>query len=469
MSELPSAISEHASALESCHLSYSVHDNDTCHVGKPMNSGILYIFAVWSILTASGGLIFGYGPFINRLITENVVPESQSQIIFDNAFQIMTGFTLLWTLHLHHWGPRVVAASGAVLASLGNFVITVTLSRQSTANTVYWLLCGYGLIGGGGISVYLASMNLAHLFPNKAARISLFTAAFSASGTVYILLSIDCIPLVVFFGSYTAYTFMVAVLVMILYPSTAYDGSTSDAHVCLPFAKSRCIVCPLSTFRVIKAGLKTPRFWAFALAFSWETVITTWAQGALLERYSDASPIYKNIAFPLLSNAAYLVNPFIGKVIDNCGFVVIVCINIFVAECGLVIFYFDDIIAQWLSLFFILGMTSFTYTTQYAYLTLAFPSDMFPGLLFVTVVIQFLIDLTTDFLASKPWGTNWIYYLVVLFVPTMFMYVFPVLQYSEEKKHVMRRRPEESPRSTRIVGMARRFAGNLSPRRNSLS
>lgn len=403
-------------------------------VGHEVQPAYLYVFTVLSVFTASGGLIFGYGPFIERLVLSNVVKSSQTQIIFDNAFQVMTGFTVVWTFHLHHWGPRAVAASGALLASVGNLIIVVTLKSQSAANTVYWLLCGYGLIGGGGIGIYMASFNIAHLFPDKGFRISLITAAFCASGSVYILLFIKSIPLTLFFGIYSLYTFIMAMILMILYPSTPYDGSTSVAHICVPL-KPCCVVLPLSAFRQVKDGLKKPRFWAFAVAFAWETVVCTWVQGALLERNPHASSIYKNIAFPLISNATYLTNPFVGKAVDKFGFVGLASISILVVQISIILMYFTGVVVQWLTLVFIMLMQSCTYTMEFAYLNLAFPSHMFPGLLCVTVVIQFLIDLVSVFLSSKPWGTQWTYYLMFLFGPTLLLYVFPILQYRDDMKN----------------------------------
>merc|ERR1712137_616769 len=140
-----------------------------------------------------------------------------------------------------HWGPRVVAAFGALVASLGNCIVAATLGMQPFAHTADWLLCGYGLIGGGGSAIFMASFNIAQLFPDKGFRVAVITAAFNASGCVYILLSIKSIPLGLFFAVYAAYTFILAMLLMIFYPSTVYDGSSSAAHVCGPCVKSRCI------------------------------------------------------------------------------------------------------------------------------------------------------------------------------------------------------------------------------------
>lgn len=324
-------------------------------------------------------------------------------------------------------------------------------------------------MGGGGNGIYLATFNFVFLFENKAFRTTLFTAAFGAVGYWYILLSIDSIPSSLFFLIYGIYAFVVGVLIIFAFPPTAYGMDSDGATICLPCVKSTCVAFPVTPFYRCFEGLKELRFWAFLICFSWLANLLAWSQGALLQRYSDASPIYKNLGYPLISNAVFLVNPFIGKLIDKSGFVIPAALNIVIAELLLVCLYFDNVVAQWSTLLFMMLLSAFNYSIEFAYITLAFPAEMFPGLLFVCVLGQFSVGFLAIFLGtSMPWGYHWNYYVIFLLAPTVIMYIFPILQWKEGGGLLQMIRPRRmSIRSTRVVGFVQALSSGI--RRNSLN
>merc|ERR1712232_618308 len=75
------------------------------------------------------------------------------------------------------------------------------------------------------------------------------------------------------------------------------------------------------------------------------------------------------------------------------------------------------------------------YTVQFSYLTMAFPSAMYPGLLAVTLFFQGVFGfISWPLLATlRLFGDHWNSYIILMLVPTLLSYVWPVVQRAHDR------------------------------------
>jgi MFS family permease len=76
----------------------------------------------------------------------------------------------------------------------------------------------------------------------------------------------------------------------------------------------------------LKHSLKTGDLWHFAFYFAWLSLIFSFTYGAIPSIVAERAPgddtayVYTNFVFPFVSNATFLVAPFVGFCIDKRGF-----------------------------------------------------------------------------------------------------------------------------------------------------
>eukprot|EP00811_Abedinium_folium_P032569 NODE_5603_length_1753_cov_7.732472.p1 GENE.NODE_5603_length_1753_cov_7.732472~~NODE_5603_length_1753_cov_7.732472.p1 ORF type:complete len:461 (-),score=77.70 NODE_5603_length_1753_cov_7.732472:273-1655(-) len=402
-----------------------------------INSEFAFALVLILVFTSSGGIILGVGPFVHRLQTGGLVAESDTQVVFDGAFQIMTAMTIIWSTQLANWGPRATAVAGAIMATAGNAIVSMsTGGRIMAPNTrVVGLVVGYGLIGAGGNGIYLSSFQFANLFPTaKGFRCSCASASFAAAGWVYMLLSIESLELSTFFGAYAVYAGLLVVPIMLGFPGEAYaDGAA--ARLTLPRLKDcRCQVFTIGSLKACMPGLRKPYFIAFTFMFAWSTCVLVWILGALSNVHKNEPSYYINVAFPIITNSTFVFGPALGRLMDTRGFVIPSIFLILSTQLALLTLLSDNHVVAWFSLLLCCMISAAAYTMQFAYVTLMFPPAMFPGLLCAVVVAQWAFGFIALYLASaKPFGEDWVNYVVLLFIPTILQYIFPVIQSRRER------------------------------------
>ena len=69
----------------------------------------VYCFALFVICTSSGGVILGVGSFADKVKEADLLTDDDLNVVFNVGFQLLTGFTLLWSCLFDSLGPRGVA------------------------------------------------------------------------------------------------------------------------------------------------------------------------------------------------------------------------------------------------------------------------------------------------------------------------------------------------------------------------
>ena len=196
--------------------------------------GVRQFFAVACGLSAltSGGLIARVGPFQAALVREGYFNAySDVAAVFTGGFQIMTVLTCLGGIMLGAIGPRATAFTGTALALLGNVLIATARKGQTGVGT---FIVGYGLIGGGGNGIWLASFPLVVMFGKgeTGTATAVLASMWNIAGLQYMILGLGAmysgVTIRHFFGVSIFWNVLVIFVVLLLYPDHTPEGEEKD-------------------------------------------------------------------------------------------------------------------------------------------------------------------------------------------------------------------------------------------------
>lgn len=118
-----------------------------------------------------------------------------------------------------------------------------------------------------------------------------------------------------------------------IYPDTPYvRGDTPSLALWLSCRRGLSLqsgfaeVC--SALRRAVPALRSLRYWGFCLTFGWGALVAQWTVGAVGSSllFPDAPKGFLEWAEPLITNATFLISPFVGVLIDRKGFCVPGCV-----------------------------------------------------------------------------------------------------------------------------------------------
>ena len=112
------------------------------------------------------------------------------------------------------------------------------------------------------------------------------------------------------------------------------------------------------------------------MVFSWISLVNAYVGGAIpdiFQNYANASQVqlqedYTNYWFPLVSNATFLISPFVGLLIDRNGFVIAFVLCIFFIQCFLGCLLIPSLSMQLLTLCLFCIAQAILYTLQFSYI-----------------------------------------------------------------------------------------------------
>lgn len=276
-----------------------------------------YGAAVFCVIFTSGGLLFGTGPFANKLANEGYIKPSDVATIFDGAMMIMTWGAVISTHASGCLGPRLSSLAGLLL-QLPGFVTLAFLPRPVDPHL---LLAACGAIGAGGYPVFVGCFSFAQLLPAARARVAggVLTGLFNVSGLVFMLLNFDAFSFHAFFRGYLVILLLVFALVLLVFPDRPYSpgdraclSRPTLAHVKNPFSASM--------YRSAAPSVLSPRFLAFGIQLALSTVYATYLLGLVSEpiyAFGKQHGWYASWAVPVATNAVVLISWTIPVLVDR--------------------------------------------------------------------------------------------------------------------------------------------------------
>lgn len=263
-----------------------------------------------------------------------------------------------------------------------------------------------------------------------------------------------CVVLSRFFTCGCVYTAVLALGCAIVYPDVPYVTGDKAVLTRLPTCAGETADGPggvrgvmgiarstSAALRRVVPELRRPRYWGFCLTFGWGALIQQWAEGAVGAElfFADAGDAYLNWAVPALTNATFLFTPLFGAIIDRHGFR-LVGVGVLTAAVSVVLtLWVSGGVAQYASLLLICMLAAGAYTLQFAYLTMAFPPDMYSGLLTVTLLVQGCLGfIAWPLLAEvRPFGPDpSLGNFVLMLLPATLLFAWPLLVQSADDERL---------------------------------
>ena len=389
----------------------------------------IYLFALFSTCTASGGLLLGIGVLASRMEREGILSQRQTDAVFDGAFQMLTWGSLLWSVQLDRLGPRVCSVGGMLIATLGNGLLALATRCQWHTPGVYMI--ALGLISAGGNGPFLSAFQFTALFDKRVGvRVAVLAAGFNVAAYAFLPLN-SSLPLHSFFAAYMAYTVLLALIILVTYPDVPYARGGAFAPT-LPTCCSGREAQSGGPPRLSAAFpyARHPRFWGFVLCFGWSSLIQQWAFGALHLVFPAATGSFYSVAFPIVANSTFVISPLVGRLIDAVGFRIPALCQLLSAQSVIVCMWVGGTSgAQWLTLVAMLSLGATAYPIQFSYLTMTFPPKAFPGLLAIVLFVQASIGFVAWPLLSllHPFGHDpALGNFLLLVLPTLPLYAWPL-------------------------------------------
>jgi hypothetical protein len=390
--------------------------------------------------TTSGGVILGLGAFANRIGSSGLLDAEGLNIVFDFGFQMLTWMSLVWSALHDSLGPRGCAVLGLMIAAFGNTVIALAVVQE--VRNPYAYAVGYGLIGGGGNGPYITAYHFANLFPAKRGLcISILAAAFNVAGYAYLVLNIPRIPLDTFFVAYAVYTSCCCVGVGAIYPDTPYVVGDAPGlrqpRLCPGVGTSNPLRATLSALRIATPELRKWRFWGYCLTFGWAALVGQWGAGAAGSGELSGNVTYLQWFVPVVINATFLLTPLIGSLIDRTGFCIPALLLVASMQLVVALMWAGGAGATWAVPVAVCVLGALAYTIEFAYLTLTFPAQAYPGLLTVTLMVQGALG----FIAWPLLSTGYLFgcnlcpsSFLLLLLPSLPLYAWPLLCHGRVRK-----------------------------------
>jgi len=413
--------------------------------------------------TLSGGVILGVGPFEAKLVTEGYfaylceegVVGCTAQYdaiapIFDGGFQMMTWFTCVGGMLLQRTGPRFVALTGLSLSVIGFYVLSIAKDKHG----VVPLMLGYGLIGGGGNTMYISCFHFASLFENLGLPCSILAGLFNLAGLNFMILDVSAISLSTFCVGYAIYAAVAMIGVFFVFPDVRYGpGDIATLQLCPtwcckgePAEEKTSFIeddDTQNTWEDTKAALCDRRYWWFVFAFAWAAMANQ-VQGGFEDTLavskhasSRALNAFENYAFPIIGNTTFLFTPLMGILLDKCGFTVAFILQAVVSQAATASCFLPTLSDLYGNLVFYNLTQSIVYSLIFAYLMMTYPAEIYGNLVSCTIAIQGLVGfIAWPILSPNPFGSKaFAPELLILLVPgCIILYGNAYVQWADQSK-----------------------------------
>ncbi|RHY88636.1 hypothetical protein DYB37_004311 [Aphanomyces astaci] len=344
-----------------------------------------------------------FGPFYTTLVgsgqwhekcsegtTDAVCPTQEVflQVVFSTSFLFLSAANVIFGLCIDIVGPRVAAITGVLIATVGNICVAY---GDSTAYDGIGIIAGYGLIGMGGMGLFLSSFQVINLFENQGIPCSIMSSLFNLSG---------------------------------IKPTLLLDG--------------------------LKHALRSGDLWHFAFYFGWLSLVFSFTGGAIpsiIRRTAvdaDAADVYTNFLFPIVSNSTFLFAPLVGYCIERFGFHQVFAGCLFLTQLFLATLFVPVLEVQLLGFVFCSMAQASLYTLHVrakvmGYVVMCYPSRLYGTLQAFVTLFSFTIGSLTyviNPLAQQYFGGDYTLILTFLAFPTLCLYGFQhfIREEAEEDK-----------------------------------
>eukprot|EP00656_Telonema_subtile_P028678 TRINITY_DN3125_c0_g1_i5.p1 TRINITY_DN3125_c0_g1~~TRINITY_DN3125_c0_g1_i5.p1 ORF type:complete len:480 (+),score=63.09 TRINITY_DN3125_c0_g1_i5:122-1561(+) len=182
-------------------------------------------------------------------------------------------------------------------------------------------------------------------------------------------------------------------------------------------------------------AIQKPRWWWFAVTFGWCTTLmfVIGGQFAVIaaDKDEDNSSTWISYAFPLIGNCLVGVwGPIIGYIASRFGLWSLGLMTIVSAQLLAVSCFIPGPAGLGFILFFYSLLNGFSFSLQFAYVTIAFPTDLYCPLLALSMIVQGAMGFVAwPILSPNPFGdTKYVPVVLLMLGPTFLCYGFPFLQ-----------------------------------------
>mmetsp|Transcript_9281 Transcript_9281/g.22822 ORF Transcript_9281/g.22822 Transcript_9281/m.22822 type:complete len:524 (-) Transcript_9281:137-1708(-) len=404
---------------------------------------LIFTYVILNSVLASGGLIIGVGPFVDRMVADGYFRNECEpgedgcgaqydaiNPIFDGGFQIMTWMSFIAGLTLPSIGPRYNATFGLGLLTIGCHILSVAQTEDGVG---VWML-GYGLIGGGGNFMYISSFHFVNMFYKRAVPIGALGGVFSVSGLVFMLMNIPGVTIHRFFFAYMWLAIILTILTFVIYPDKPLQNQKRH-RLRLPTVKHiNCYkACSGLVGKDVLSAALHPRFLWFALLFAWVTMVQVVIAGlvnSLSETKTDDEDkvrIFNEYVYPAVGSSTFLFTPWIGYSIQETGFSIPMFLNLLVTQICVLLCWAPGLASQYVMLIFLNLIQGFAYTMQFAYVQLTYPDALYGPLIAFLIAAQGIIGLIAwPGLSPNPFGaTAFTPVLLICLIPTTLLYYIP--------------------------------------------
>ncbi|KAF0694436.1 Aste57867_14691 [Aphanomyces stellatus] len=417
-------------------------------------------------LVCSGGLILGFGPFYTTLVqssqwhekcppgdTEMVCATQEVflQIVFSTSFLLLSAANVIFGLAIDIVGPRVSALLGLSIATIGNLCVAY---GDSTVNDGVGIILGYGLVGMGGMGLFLSSFQVINLFENQGIPCSIMSSLFNLSAYMYMLLKLPGATRGNFFSLYALVSVAAFLVCFLTFPAKNIHHPRTQMLVpglsfYIPTPRK-----PTLLVDGLKRALSHHDLWHFAFFFGWLSLVFSFTGGAIPSIISrtagadtDAADLYTNFIYPLVSNSTFLFAPIVGYCIDRFGFKGVFAGCLLLTQLFLATLLVPVLEVQLLGFFFSSMAQSSLYTLQFAYIMMCYPSRLYGTLQAFVTLFSFAIgslNYLINPIAQHYFGGEYTAILAFLVAPTVLLYAFQwcIREEAEEDKLSV---PEEEP------------------------
>ncbi|RQM21470.1 hypothetical protein B5M09_012771 [Aphanomyces astaci] len=367
-----------------------------------------------------------FGPFYTTLVgsgqwhekcsegtTDAVCPTQEVflQVVFSTSFLFLSAANVIFGLCIDIVGPRVAAITGLLIATVGNICVAY---GDSTAYDGIGIIAGYGLIGMGGMGLFLSSFQVINLFENQGIPCSIMSSLFNLSGIVSV---VSALALVVCFATYPAKNIHHARPEMLVPGLSLY----------IPTPRK-----PTLLLDGLKHALRSGDLWHFAFYFGWLSLVFSFTGGAIpsiIRRTAvdaDVADVYTNFLFPIVSNSTFLFAPLVGYCIERFGFHQVFAGCLFLTQLFLATLFVPVLEVQLLG--FVMG-----------YVVMCYPSRLYGTLQAFVTLFSFTIGslaYVINPLAQQYFGGDYTLILTFLAFPTLCLYGFQhfIREEAEEDK-----------------------------------
>ncbi|EQC31820.1 hypothetical protein, variant [Saprolegnia diclina VS20] len=401
------------------------------------------LFCISCVLTTlcSGGLILGFGPFYTTLVAEQqwhelcdspgVCPEQEIrlQYTYSTSFLLLSAANVVFGLSIDIIGPRVSALLGLLLAMLGNVLVSV---GDSSVLNGAGIIVGYGLIGMGGMGLFLSSFQVINLFDAQGIPCSIMSSIFNISAYVYMLLKLPGMTRHHFFEGYAILVAICFCVCFLIYPAKNIHSAKERVRVpgvsCyIPRPRK-----PTLLFEGLQRTLQSGDLWHFAFFFGWLSLVFSFTGGAIPSMIAKTAgtdvakaDVYINYVFPLVSNSTFLFAPIVGHCIDTVGFRRVFGGCLLLTQLFLLTLLVPVLEVQLLGFLFMSIAQSSLYSLQFAYIMICYPTRLYGTLqAFITAASFLLCSLNygINTIAQTYLGGDYTCILLFLGAPTVLLY-----------------------------------------------